>query len=209
MRVACAGGGPAGLFLALLLHRQGGHEVVVYDRNPPGADAGFGVVFSRLGLARLRGIAPDVVDALLARGASWSDLHVRAGADRVTVANHDYAAVGRTALLTCLREAAERAGARLVPGTEVTAAELLGEHDLVVAADGAGSRIRAGLAAELGTRVEPSSTRYAWFGADRAFPAMTFLFTRTEHGWVSAHVYPYAAGRSTFLVEIGPEVWRR
>jgi anthraniloyl-CoA monooxygenase len=209
VRVACAGGGPAGLFLALLLRRQGGHEVVVYDRNPPGADAGFGVVFSRLGLARLRSIAPEVADTLLGLGTSWSDLHVQVGADRVTLAHHDYAAVGRTALLGCLRAAAERAGARLVPGTEVTAEDLLGDHDLVVAADGAGSRVRAGLADELGTSVEPSDTRYAWLGADRAFPAMTFLFARTEHGWVSAHVYPYTSDRSTFLVEVGPGVWRR
>lgn len=209
MRVACIGAGPGGLMLALLLRRLGGHEVDVYERSPAGATYGFGVVFSRFSLARLRRAAPDVVAALLDRGARWDDVEVRRDGERIRSSGHGFAAVERRTLLTALNELAEEAGARLHFDTEADASELLGRYDVVVAADGSGSRTRAAFADEFGASVVPGSGRYAWFGVDRAFDAMTFLFADSPYGPVGAHVYPYGPDRSTFLVELGEEAWRR
>ncbi|CCK28804.1 hypothetical protein BN159_4425 [Streptomyces davaonensis JCM 4913] len=209
MRVACIGAGPGGLMLALLLRRLGGHEVDVFERSPAGATYGFGVVFSRFSLARLRRAAPDVVAALLDRGARWDDVEVRRDGERITSSGHGFAAVERRALLTAMTELAEQAGARLHFDTEADAADLLGRYDVVVAADGSGSRTRTAYAGEFGAEVAPGSGRYAWFAVDRAFDAMTFLFADSEYGPVGAHVYPYGPDRSTFLVELGEEAWQR
>ena len=48
MRVACVGGGPGGLFFALLLARTSRHSVTVFDRDPTEATYGFGVVLFRI-----------------------------------------------------------------------------------------------------------------------------------------------------------------
>ncbi|MEU9730997.1 FAD-dependent monooxygenase [Streptomyces sp. NPDC048002] len=209
VRVACIGAGPGGLMLALLLRRLGGHEVDVFERSPAGATYGFGVVFSRLSLARLRRAAPDVVAALLDRGARWDDVEVRRDGERIRSSGHGFAAVERRALLTALHELAEQAGARLHFGTEADASELLSRYDVVVAADGSGSRTRAAYADRFGATVVPAGGRYAWFGVDRAFDAMTFLFADSAYGPVGAHVYPYGPDRSTFLVELGERTWER
>ncbi|SBT95537.1 anthraniloyl-CoA monooxygenase [Streptomyces sp. DI166] len=195
--------------LALLLRRLGGHEVDVFERSPAGATYGFGVVFSRFSLARLRRAAPDVVAALLDRGARWDDVEVRRDGERVRSTGHGFAAVERRELLTALNELAEQAGARLHFSTEADAKDLLGRYDVVVAADGAGSRTRAAFAREFGASVLPGPGRYAWFGVDRAFDAMTFLFEDSPYGPVGAHVYPYGPDRSTFLVELGEQEWER
>jgi anthraniloyl-CoA monooxygenase len=202
------GGGPAGLFLALLLRRSGDHEVDVFERSPAGSAYGFGVVFSRLTLARLGPVAPDVVEALLERGARWDDVEVRRGGSAVRSSGQGFAAVARKDMIAALASLAADAGARLHFATTPDVRELLADHDVVVAAEGAGSSTRRALAGRLGEHVEPGGSRYAWFGVDRAFDAMTFLFADGPHGPVSAHVYPYGDGMSTFLVEVSEATWR-
>ncbi|MEV4224421.1 FAD-dependent monooxygenase [Nonomuraea sp. NPDC049725] len=205
-RVACVGAGPAGLLLALLLSRAG-HEVDVFERSAPGATYGFGVVFSEFSLARLGMVAPDAVTAVLARAARWDEVKVRRGGAASAV-SHPFAAVERHAMLAALAKLAEEAGARLRFRTSVSAPDLCGGYDLVAAADGARSAARAAFAAELGAVTREGKGRYIWFGVDRAFDAMTFLFADSPYGVLSAHVYPYAPGRSTFLVEAGERTWR-
>lgn len=208
MRVACIGGGPAGLFLALLMRRNGDHEVDVFERSAAGNAYGFGVVFSRLTLARLRQAAPDVVTALLSQGARWDDIEVRRGGSVARSSGHGFAAVERRVMIATLTELAAAAGARLHVSSTVDAQSLLDDYDVVVAADGAGSATRRQLAEEFGEHLEPGGGRYAWFGVDKAFEAMTFLFADGEHGALGAHVYPYNDRQSTFIVELSERAWR-
>lgn len=209
MRVACVGAGPAGLFFALLMGRAGAHEIDVFERNDPDAAFGFGVVFSRLSLARLRMVAPDALEQMLEHGAAWDGLQVRRRGERLRSSGHGFVAVERRALLAALQRLAEAAGARLRFHTEADPAELLSRYDVVVAADGANSRCRAAAADKFGARVDAGASRYAWFASDRVFEEMTFLFAESEYGPVAAHAYPYSADRGTFLLEIDAGTWQR
>src|SRR5690606_40929606 len=66
MKVAIIGGGPSGLFLAILLKQQlASVDVKVWEQNPEDATFGFGVVLADTGLQRLRDAAPEVCDDLI------------------------------------------------------------------------------------------------------------------------------------------------
>jgi 2-polyprenyl-6-methoxyphenol hydroxylase-like FAD-dependent oxidoreductase len=208
MRVACVGGGPGGLFLALLLCRTGRFSVDVFDRAPEEATYGFGVVLSRMSLARLRSAAKDAMDDILSQGVRWQSVEARYRGAVAKSSGHDFAAVERRAMLRVLRTHATRAGARISASCRADALQLLNGYDIVVAADGAGSGTRTQLANHFRPDISHGTSRYAWFGADRPFACMTFLLADSPHGLFGAHVYPYSASLSTFLVEAPERVWR-
>jgi 2-polyprenyl-6-methoxyphenol hydroxylase-like FAD-dependent oxidoreductase len=205
MRIRCVGGGPAGLYLAILARHQG-HEVTVVDRNPPGVTYGWGVVVWDGLLEELE--ARDAPSARAVRDAAfrWQDQVVAVdGAAPVRVPGHGYA-MGRQALLTLLAERAREVGVDLRYETEADPADT-GTADLVVAADGVHSRLRSAATEAFGPELRPGRNRYIWLGADRVFDSFTFPFVGTEAGWVWAHAYGFDGRTSTFVVETAPETW--
>ncbi|MDA0182334.1 FAD-dependent monooxygenase [Solirubrobacter phytolaccae] len=196
MRIAIAGGGPGGLYLSILLKRlDPAHEVVVHERNAPDDTFGFGVVFSDETLAAFEAADPESYAEIAASFVRWSEIDVHYRGEVVTSGGHGFSAMGRKALLGILQRRAAALGVDLRFGSEVS--EL--EGDLVVAADGVNSTLRARYG------FEPSLDRrratYAWFGTDHVFDAFTFIIAETPGGVVQVHAYPYSDVRSTFIVE--------
>jgi anthraniloyl-CoA monooxygenase len=210
VRVGICGGGPAGLYLAILL-RRAAHEVLVRERNPPGVTYGWGVVFSDESLADLRDADYETyleIDRALVR---WSSIDIHYAGELVRSTGHGFAAIARTRLLRLLAERAVALGADVAFSTEVSDADPLAPFtgcDLVVAADGVRSVLRTAHAEALGTSFSPTASKYVWFGADFALPVFTFIFTPTSHGLFQVHSYPYDAHRSTFIVECSAAAWR-
>src|SRR5688500_13766219 len=210
MRVGISGGGPAGLYLAILL-RRAGHEVTLRERNPPGVTYGWGVVFSDESLADLRDADYETylqIDAALVR---WSSIDIHYAGELIRSTGHGFAAIARSTLLRVLAERAAAVGAELVFSTEVPDDDPLAPFpgcDLVVAADGVRSGLRAAHDGALGTTFSPTASKYVWFGADVALPVFTFIFTPTSHGLFQVHAYPYDTHRSTFIVETSEAAWR-
>jgi anthraniloyl-CoA monooxygenase len=210
VRVGVCGGGPAGLYLAILL-RRAGHEVAIRERNPPGVTYGWGVVFSDESLAELRDADYETyleIDAALVR---WSSIDIHYAGERIRSTGHGFAAIARTTLLRLLAERAADLGADVAFSTEVPDDDPLAPFagcDLVVAADGVRSVLRTAHAAALGTTFSPTASKYVWFGADLALPVFTFIFNPTAHGLFQVHAYPYDAHRSTFIVECSEPTWR-
>jgi 2-polyprenyl-6-methoxyphenol hydroxylase-like FAD-dependent oxidoreductase len=208
VRVACIGGGPGGLFIGLLLCRTGQHTVDVFDRTPEDATYGFGVVLSRMSVARLRAAANDVMVDILSQGVRWQSVEARYRGAVARSSGHDFGAVERRAMLRVLRTHATKAGVRISQPSRADALGLLKTYDLVVAADGAGSTTRTQLADHFRPAITHGTSRYVWFGVDRAFDCMTFLLADARNELLGAHVYPYSATQSTFLVEAPEQVWR-
>ncbi|MBD0329999.1 MAG: FAD-dependent monooxygenase [Thermoleophilia bacterium] len=204
MKVEIVGGGPGGLYLAILLRRADPTiEVRVLERNAPDATFGFGVVFSEETLGALRDADAETHLAITDTFARWDRVDIRYRGRLLSSRGHSFSAIARTRLLEILQRRAAAVGAELRFGVEVDA---LPEADLVVGADGVNSFVRR--QRDFGTRVAPEGSKYVWFGTDLVFDAFTFVFRETEHGLFNVHAYPYDERMSTFIVECPEPVWR-
>lgn len=209
MRIACAGGGPAGLVFAISMKlRDPRHDVVVFERNDPGDTFGWGVVFSDQTMDNLRANDPKSADAIEAGFAHWDDIDVHIHGETVTSSGHGFVGIGRKRLLNILQDRARELGVRLEFRTEIDAdPALLTQYDLVVACDGANSKWRTLYAEHFGVDIDVRPNKYIWLGADKAFDAFTFAFEQTEHGWIWAHAYKFEDNASTFIVECSEATW--
>ncbi|GIE94093.1 FAD-dependent monooxygenase [Paractinoplanes rishiriensis] len=208
MRITCVGGGPAGLYFAVLAKlADPGHEVTVLERNPAGVTYGWGVVFWDDLLDDLFRHDPVSARRISDAAYRWDEYEVRAAGKPVThLAGYGFS-LGRHRLLSLLAERAVELGVDVRYSLSSSAEADISDADLVVACDGAGSRIRERDAAHFGAEVETGRNKYIWLGTPHVFRTFTFGFERTTAGWIWFHAYPFADGASTFIVECTPETW--
>ncbi|HZQ60212.1 MAG TPA: bifunctional salicylyl-CoA 5-hydroxylase/oxidoreductase [Casimicrobiaceae bacterium] len=209
MRVLCAGGGPAGLYLALLLRKAGAaEEVTVVERNRPYDTFGWGVVFSDQTLGNLALADPESHAEITDAFFHWDDIDVHFRGRTITSGGHGFCGIGRKRLLNILQRRCEALGVRLVFETELTDESAFGRHDLVVASDGINSMLRTKYAGAFEPEIERRRCRYIWLGTHRRFEAFTFAFEDTPWGWFQAHAYRFDRDTSTFIVETPEASWR-
>ncbi len=212
MNILCIGGGPAGLYFALLMkQRNPGHHIVVVERNRPFDTFGWGVVLSDQTLGNLR--AADAESARLIGDAfnHWDDIEVFFKGRSVRSTGHGFCGIGRKRLLNILQERCLALGVELVFETDVSDDQALATQynaDLVIASDGLNSRIRNRYAATYQPDVDLRQCRFVWLGTRKTFDAFTFAFEKTEHGWFQAHAYKFDEETSTFIVETPEAVWK-
>jgi anthraniloyl-CoA monooxygenase len=211
MRVVCVGGGPAGLYLAILLRKaRPDHEITVLERNHSGDAYGFGVVFSEETLDHFAAADVESYEELTKAFREWGDIEVRHfGGQRFVSGGHGFAAVSRKDLLALLGRRAEELGAQIRFAEEVPDLAAVADADLVIGADGANSMVRGELADRLGPSVAWRANKYIWFGTEKVFDRFHFIFVDTPAGLVWAHIYPYSSEGSTFIVEMAPDTWHR
>jgi anthraniloyl-CoA monooxygenase len=210
VKIDVLGAGPAGLYFAILMKRTDPrHGVTVYERNQPDATFGWGVVFSETSLDALEYADYQSFVAIDEACSRWDPIDVRYHGTVTRVRGNGFSGIGRRRLLNLLQGRAREVGVDLVFGHEV---ERLDDHlaaDLVVGADGANSLLRRQLADAFRPSVTEASSKYAWYGAEMAFPVFTYIFKETEWGLFQAHCYPYDESRSTMVLLLSEETWRR
>ncbi len=210
MRVACLGGGPAGLYFAISMKlRDPSHEVVVFERNKADDTFGWGVVLSDDALGNMTENDPVSAKEIRENFAYWDDIAVIHGGQRTVSGGHGFAGIGRKKMLLLLQERARDLGVDLRFETVVGPVEdYTGDYDLVVACDGINSAVRTAWAEHFKPDVDVRECKFIWLGTHQKFDdAFTFIFEKTEHGWVWIHAYQFDDDTATVIVECQQDTW--
>ncbi len=212
MKVAIIGGGPGGLYTAVLLKKRWPHyEVTVYERNRPDDTFGFGVVFSDETLGIFRDYDVPSYEAIRRNFAYWDDVEIHFKGQRFRCAGNGFAGCSRKSLLLLLQERCRELGVALHFEYEFEPEYLtqspFAECDLIVAADGINSKIREAHRDHFGVSVQLHQNYFCWLGSTRELDAFEYFFRETEHGVMVAHCYQYEPQASTWVIEMPPSTW--
>ena len=208
MRITCIGGGPAGLYFALLMKQPDrSNQVTVLERNQADDTFGWGVVFSDQTLGALRKADPKTAAQIFESFNHWDDIEVHFKGHRIRSSGHGFCGIGRRRLLNILQDRCIELGVDVRFATDCDDDAQL-DADLIIAADGLNSRIRTKYAATYQPDIDLRHCRFVWLGTHKLFDAFTFAVEQTEWGWFQAHAYRFDADTSTFIVEAPESVWR-
>ena len=210
MKVMCLGGGPAGLYFAISMKlRDPSHDITVLERNKANDTFGWGVVLSDDALERMQKNDPISTQTIRDHFAYWDDIAVEHNGVRTVSGGHGFAGIGRKQMLIDLQARATELGVNMVFETEFkTAEEYRKDYDLVVATDGINSRVRAEYKDIFEPDIDTRLCKFIWLGTHQKFDdAFTFIFEKTDHGWMWAHVYQFDDNTATFIVECLQDTW--
>ncbi|NSY38409.1 bifunctional salicylyl-CoA 5-hydroxylase/oxidoreductase [Leisingera sp. ANG59] len=210
MKVVCLGGGPAGLYFAISMKlRQPEAEVTVVERNKPDDTFGWGVVLSDDALENLSANDPKSAEAIRENFAYWDDIAVVHNGTRTVSGGHGFAGIGRKQMLLLLQDRARELGVDLQFETVAKPApEYQKDYDLVVGCDGLNSSVRNEFAAHFKPEIDVRPCKFIWLGTHQKFDdAFTFIFEKTQHGWMWIHAYQFDADTATVIVECSAETW--
>lgn len=208
--IAVVGGGPGGLYFALLTKKRMPEcEIDVFEQNRPGDTFGFGVVFSDETLDEFLSADPQSYKAVRDSFAYWSDIVIKHEGSRIVVGGNGFAGCSRKTLLDLLERRCREVGVNIRHEALIAdeADPRLAGVDMIVAADGVNSSFRRRHSEAFGARVVETRNKFAWLGSTRPLDAFTFFFRMTAHGPICAHTYQYEEGRSTWVMETTPECW--
>jgi anthraniloyl-CoA monooxygenase len=214
VNIAIIGGGPAGLYLSILLKKADPrHQITLFERNRPDDTFGWGVVFSDQTLENFRSADPATYDQITANFAHWDDIDIFYKDRVITSGGHGFNGIARKKLLNILQQRAAGLGVDLRFNTNLAddselAAHGISDPDLIVSADGINSRIRQKYAEHFQPDLDVRSAKYIWLGTDFKFNAFTFYFVENQHGVFQAHCYRFDENTSTFIVECDPASWQ-
>jgi anthraniloyl-CoA monooxygenase len=210
MKTAIIGGGPAGLYFAILLKKlRPESDITVYERNRADETFGFGVVFSDATLDNFEKYDLPSYQRIVREFAYWDDIAIHFRGTEHRIGGNGFCGCSRRTLLLILQDRAEELGVWLRYEVDVDDESLFADADLVVVADGINSRFRERYADHFQPEVDLRPNKFTWMGSTRPLDAFTFIFQETEWGPFIAHAYQYEANRSTWVFETDPETFER
>ncbi len=211
MKVTVIGGGPGGLYFALLTKkRRPEFDIEVFEQNNADDTFGFGVVFSDETLDEFLSADPESYELVRDSFAYWTDMVVEQRGERHVIGGNGFAGCSRITLLKMLQKRCRDVGVKMTFGERIEAGDIetrFADSDLIIDAGGVNSPIRARFTNEFGVSITDMRNKFVWLGSECPLDAFTFFFKETEHGLICAHTYQYEEGRSTWVIETTPECW--
>jgi anthraniloyl-CoA monooxygenase len=209
MRINIIGGGPAGLYFAILMKQsRAAHDVTVFERNGPDDTFGWGVVFSGKTLEHLEQADADSYRGITASFETWDNVDVVHRGEKISIHGNRFSGIARLQLLHILQQRCRDLGITLSFRTEINEIETLaGECDLVLGADGVNSIVRQRLADYFQPSLDIRTNRYIWYGTNHLFHGLTLTFRQNPAGVFAAHSYKFNKTTSTFIVECDQQTW--
>ncbi|MGA0595822.1 bifunctional salicylyl-CoA 5-hydroxylase/oxidoreductase [Enterovirga sp. CN4-39] len=210
MRIAVVGGGPAGLYFAILMKKaRPAAQITVFERNRPDDTFGFGVVFSDATLDTFERYDTPSYERITREFAYWDDIAVHFKGTVHRIGGNGFCGCSRRTLLLILQDRAKALGVEIQYSTDIRDDSELQDYDLIVAADGINSLFRQKYIDHFQPETDLRPNKFTWMGSTRPLDAFTFLFEETEWGPFIAHAYQYEPGHSTWIFETDPDTWQR
>ena len=210
MKIVSIGGGPAGLYFALLMKKADpAHDIVVVERNRADDTFGFGVVFSDATLEGFAEADRETSEEIAKSFAHWDDIDIHYRGEVLTSTGHGFSGMSRQRLLDILQRRCTALGVSLRFQQEVADLDAYRDADLILAADGVNSTVRARYAEHFRPAIDWRPNKFVWLGTTYPYPAFTFIFKESEHGLWRVHAYRYDQSMSTFILETTEATWRR
>jgi anthraniloyl-CoA monooxygenase len=210
MKINIIGGGPAGLYFAILMKNlDPAHEITIMERDGPNDTFGWGIVFSDQTFSYLKDNDFESYEDIINNAEIWDNVDVAHRDERITIRGNRFSGIGRLAFLNILHKRCRNLGVDLRFQTNVEDTMALTDCDLLVGADGANSLVRRTYAEFFQPSVDLRKNKYLWLGTPHLFHGLTLTFRETDAGLFIAHSYKFNKTTSTFIVECGEETWRR
>lgn len=209
MKINVIGGGPAGMYFAILMKKaDAAHDITIFERNGPDDTFGWGVVFSGKTLRNLRE-ADEATHAEITRDfEAWDNVDVVHRDEKISIHGNSFSGIARLRLLKILQSRCEELGIQISFRTEISDIDLLRRDcDLLIGADGVNSAIRQRFADRFHPNLSARPNKYIWFGTNQLFNGLTLTFREMPAGVFAAHSYKFNQTTSTFIIECDPPTW--
>jgi len=209
MKVKIIGGGPAGMYFAILMKRaDAAHDITIYERNGPDDTFGWGVVFSGKTLRNLQAADPESHAEITRDFAAWDNVDVVHRDAKISIHGNSFSGIARLRLLKILQRRCEALGIEIKFRTEIDdVAALARSADLLVGADGVNSTLRKSFADHFQPQLSVRPNKYIWYGTNQLFHGLTLTFRESDAGVFAAHSYKFNLTTSTFIVECDVDTW--
>jgi anthraniloyl-CoA monooxygenase len=207
------GGGPAGLYFAILMKKHNpSNAITLYERDAPMDTFGLGVVFSQTTMRLLRDNDPESYAEIEPATESWDHVVVVHRGEKISARGNRTYGIRRLAFLNALQNRCAQLGIEIHFRTAINdeaQLEELAHCDLLVGADGVNSLVRRTYSDFFLPLNDLRQNKYIWLGTSQGFDGLTLTFRDTDDGLFIAHSYRFSKTESTFIVEVPPETWLR
>ncbi|MFN2576729.1 MAG: FAD-dependent monooxygenase [Pyrinomonadaceae bacterium] len=209
MKISIIGGGPAGMYFAILMKKANvAHDITICERNGPDDTFGWGVVFSGKTLANLRA-ADEISHAAITRDfQAWDNVDVVHRDEIISIHGNSFSGIARIRLLHLLHARCEQLGIAIKFHREISELTAVRRDcDLLVGADGVNSIVRQTFSENFKPDLSVRPNKYIWYGTHHLFHGLTLTFREAAAGVFAAHSYKFDEETSTFIIECDPQTW--